>query len=234
LLLESRQANEDISHQLLLEKITPKQHLKIKGPVVDMDNRINEFFPSFDLFNKEFASVFRLIVIFPSYFSFHSTNRQSDKSIKTHICNLDNIAIRASTDPKYTLVVSDISIKNQVATSIVYVHAYNKLVIKTLYHAVNVTSTEAKLFAIRCSINQATNLSDIEKIIIIINAIHFAKKIFDLLSHPFQTHVVSISGKLRKFLCFFFIFLFYFFFLSLLCCLSLNVSSYKVATTVCP
>jgi len=70
LLLESRQANEDVSYQLLLEKLTPKQCLKVKGPVVDMDNRFNEIFPSFDLFNKKFTSGDRLIDIFLAVFPF--------------------------------------------------------------------------------------------------------------------------------------------------------------------
>ena len=51
------------------------------------------------------------------------------------------------------VVISDISIKNQVATLIAHIHVSNNLVIKTLYHTVNVTSTKAELFAIRCNIN---------------------------------------------------------------------------------
>ena len=46
------------------------------------------------------------------------------------------------------------SIKNQVATLIAYIHIYNNSVIKTLYHTINITFTEVKLFAIRYSINQ--------------------------------------------------------------------------------
>jgi len=53
------------------------------------------------------------------------------------------------------------SIKNQVATSITHIYVSNNPVIKTLYHVVNVTSTEAKLFAIRCGINQATQIDDV-------------------------------------------------------------------------
>ena len=51
------------------------------------------------------------------------------------------------------IVVSDMSIKNQIAMSIAYIHIYDNLIIKTLYHTMNVTSTEAELFTIRCVIN---------------------------------------------------------------------------------
>ena len=149
--------NEYETHQLSLERLTPKQCLNIRGPIMDMDNRINEIFPLFDLFNKKFSPGDRLIDVFPSCFSFHSTNRQSEESIKMHICNLNNITLQASADPKSAIVVSDASIKNQVATSISHIHVHDRQIIKTVHHAINIMSTEAEIFAIRCNINQATN-----------------------------------------------------------------------------
>ena len=93
LLLESRQVNKYKTHQLSLERLTPKQYLNIKGSVVDMNNKINEIFSSFDLFNKKFSSRDRLIDVFPNHFSFYFTNRQSEKSIKMYIHNLNNIIL---------------------------------------------------------------------------------------------------------------------------------------------
>ena len=60
----------------------------------------------------------------------------------------------------------------------------------------NITSTKAELFAIRCGINQATIHDDISKIIIITNSIHATRKIFDLTSYPFQKHSVAILTEL--------------------------------------
>jgi len=68
-----------------------------------------------------------------------------------------------------------VSIKNQGATSIAHIHIYNNLVIKTLHYTVNITSTEAELFAIRCGINQATQLANINHIVVIMDSIHAAK-----------------------------------------------------------
>jgi len=99
----------------------------------------------------------------------------------------------------HALVISDASIKNNMATSIAYIHACNKPIIKTMHYAVNITSTEAKLFAIICSINQAVNLPGISKIVIITDSIHAVKRIFKSLIHPFQTHSAFISKELRKF-----------------------------------
>ena len=69
-------------------------------------------------------------------------------------------------------VISDISIKNQVAASIMHVYLYNNLVKKTIHHIVKITTTEAKLFAIRCGINQAVQIPGINCIVIIIDSIH--------------------------------------------------------------
>ena len=53
----------------------------IKGPVVDMDNRFNKVFPVFDLINKELSPSSHIINIFPSHFSFYSSNKWSENSL---------------------------------------------------------------------------------------------------------------------------------------------------------
>ena len=160
-LLKSIYTNDSNIHYLSLERLTPRQQLLLKGPIVDANNRLNRVFPSFDPFSSEFSPGDRLIDVFSGCFSFHSMNRRSEESIKAHICKLDEITFQASTNSKTAVVVSDTSIKNQVTTSIAYIYTYNSLVIKMIHHTTNITLTEAKLFAIRCGINQATQLSDI-------------------------------------------------------------------------
>lgn len=105
----------------------------------------------------------------------------------------------SSKDPSYTLVVTNASIKNDVTTSIIYIHTHNKSIIKTIYYVVNVTSTEVKSFAIRYNINQATNIHRISKIVVITDSIHSAQKIFDASHHLFQIHSASVLKELRKF-----------------------------------
>jgi len=97
------------------------------------------------------------------------------------------------------IVVSDTSIKNQVAISITHIHIYNNPIIKTLHHTINVTSTEAELFIIRCGINKATQVVNINHIVVIIDSIYIAKRIFDSSIHPYQVQSSSISKELGKF-----------------------------------
>ena len=122
-----------------------------------------------------------------------------DYHFKSHIQQLDNLAIKSSNTPSNALMITDASVKNNVATSIAHLHVHNLPIVKTLHHAVNIMSTEAKLFAIRWGINQATQLANINCIVIIMDLLHAAKQIFDSLVHQYQIHSAIISGELRKF-----------------------------------
>ena len=155
--------------------------------------------PSFDPLNPEFAPSYRIIDTFSNHFSFHSFNKHNNDSLLSHSYQLDNLAIVSLKNPLHTLIITNISIKNNVAISITHIHIHNRLVIKTLHYVVNVNSMEAELFAIRYGIYQATSFYRISKIVIVTDSIHSAKRIFDSLSHPFQIHAMSILCKLQNF-----------------------------------
>jgi len=60
-------------------------------------------------------------------------------------------------------------------------------------------SIEAEPFAIRCSISRASKIQGITYIVVIIDAIHVTKHIFDTSIHSYQLHTIAISSNLRKF-----------------------------------
>ena len=164
-----------------------------------MDNRFNEVFSSFNPLNPEFQPGSRIIDKFSHRFSFHSFSKSSNHSFKLYTQQLDNLAIESSSSVTNALVITDASVKNSVAMSISHIHVYNKPVVKTLYHAVNVISTEAEFFALCCGINQATSSHEISKIIVITDSFHAAKKIFDISSYPLQKHSALTLRNLREF-----------------------------------
>jgi len=108
------------------------------------------------------------------------------------------MVLEASLSNSTAIIVSDASIKNNIATSISHMHIANQPLIKALHHTVLVTTTEAKLFVIRCSINQACSKDNVSKIIIVTNFIHVAKKIFNSTSHPYQGQAVAILSNLHQ------------------------------------
>ena len=194
--------NSEISthpHPLLLSFLTRYQHGLIKGHLVDMDNRFNEVFPFFDPLNPEFKPDNRIINSFSNCFSFYLFSKSSNHLFKNRIQQFDNLVIESSNTPFNTLVVIDANVKNNVTLSIVHIHIHNRPVIKTLYHVVTITSTKAKFFAIRCSINQAAHLQDISKIIVVMDSIHVVKKIFDSFLNMLQKQTALILNDLRKF-----------------------------------
>ena len=149
-IINTDRSNKHITHYLFLNNLTPKQKSHLNSPLIDMDNRCNKFLSLFSPFDKEFSLGKRLIDSLSDCFFFHSRTQD----IKNHLYNLDNIIINVSSDPHSSIVISNASIRNNVATSILHIHLHDKPVIKMIHHAVNVTTTEAKIFAIRCGINQ--------------------------------------------------------------------------------
>jgi len=186
-------------HPLSLNTLTRRQCGLIKGHIVNMENCFNKIFLFFNSINPEFYPGNRIIDTHANHFSFHLFNKHISHNIKSCIQELDKIAIELLDDPSSALVVTDASIKNNVATSIAYIHVHDKLIMKTLHYTLNVMSTEAELFVIRCSINQATNISDISKIIVVMDSIHAVEKNFDLSSYPFQKYSASILKNLQTF-----------------------------------
>ena len=193
-ILSSNKIQERRGHISSIDYLIAKQRIHLKSPLIDVDDKYNEYFPSFSFFNKEFKHKNRLIDLFSDCFYFHFCSSNSKK----HIEKLDEIALRTLSNPSSTIVVSDASIKNHIATSISHIHSYNTPVVKTLYRAINVTTTKAKLFAICCGINQAVANQDVNHIVVITDSFHATKKIFNSSVHPYQIHSAVISQELRK------------------------------------
>ena len=153
LLLDNSSNCPSPPHVLSLNTLYKRQHGLLKSYIVDIDNRFNEVFPTFDLLNPELQPGNRVIDTFSNYFSFHSFSRCSDSFFKSCLQQLDTLAIEFSSSSSNALVITDASVKNNVTSSIAHIHVFNKPVVKTLHHAVNITLSEAEFFAIRCSIN---------------------------------------------------------------------------------
>ena len=150
-----------------------------------MNNRFNKVLLSFDLLNIEFSPGSHLINIFPSYFFFHSYTKYKDYNLEDHTNQLNDIIISLSLNLLHTVIILDTGVKNNIAMSITHIYICNRLIVKTIYYAANVISTKAELFAIRCGINQTTNLPGISKIIIITNFIYTVRSIFNSSIHSF-------------------------------------------------
>ena len=143
-----------------------------------MDNRYNKVFPLFDPLNTEFSPSSYIIDVFPGHFSFHPFIKSNDNNLENRAHQLNDVAIISLLDHSHMLIISDSGIKNNIATSIAHIHIHDRPIVKTIHHAANITSTEAELFTIRCSINQAVNLPGISRIVVITDSVHAAKNLY--------------------------------------------------------
>ena len=186
-------------HSMSLNSLTNWQCSLIKDHIIDIDNRFNKVFSSFNPLNPEFCPGNRIVDNFSHCFYFHSFSKSSDHFFNLHTQQLDAIAIKSSSLETNALIIIDASVKNSVAISISHIHVHNKPVVKTLYYTVNIMSTEAEFFALCYGINQAISSHKISKIIVITDSFHVAKKIFNPLSHPLQKYFALILNNLREF-----------------------------------
>ena len=188
-----------ISNPHKIDLLTNRQRSLTKGHLINSYNKSHGIFPSFSPLSIKFSPGHCIIDNFSDHFSFNLVNRK--EKTKDNICaqELDEMVLWVSSLPHTALMVTDASIKNNIATSISHIHLMNSLLTKTVHHALFVTSTEVELFAIRCGINQAYSKDNISKIIVITDSIHTAKKIFDSDSHPYQLHSIAILCELQEF-----------------------------------
>jgi len=107
-------------------------------------------FPSFSPLHQEFTPGFCLSDILSDHFSFNLANKKGKDKDKTCAQELDDMVLCISSSPNTTLIVTDASIKNNITTSISHIYQANCPLIKTVHHAVFITSLEA---TIRYSIN---------------------------------------------------------------------------------
>jgi len=179
--------------------LTNRQRSLIKGHLVNSSIKSYGIFSSFSPLDPEFFPGHRIINNFSNCFSFNLVNKKEKNQNK--ICNqeLDDMVLCCSSEPNTILVITDASIKNDIATSILHIHSADRPLIKTVHHASFITSTEAELFAIICGINQACSINNVSKIVIVTDSIYVAKKILNCRSHPYQIHSAAILSELHTF-----------------------------------
>ena len=167
-----------------------------KGHIIDSKTKSYGIFPSFAPLHQEFTPGQRILDKFSDCFSFNLVDKKEKDNI--HAQELDKLVLQNSL-PSSALIVTGTSIKDNIATSVVHVHQANSPLIKTVHHAVFITSSEAELFTMRYGINQACNKDNISKIVVITDSIHSAKHIFDSSLHPLQSYSAAILSELQLF-----------------------------------
>ena len=106
--------------------LTTHQKALTKGHLIDMSIKSHGIFPSFSPLNPKFFPGCHTIDNFSNCFSFNLVNKEKEKNHKkTHTQELDEMVLHNSSSPLSTIVITDTSIKNDIAMSISHVHLAN-------------------------------------------------------------------------------------------------------------
>jgi len=113
-------------------QLTFKQNLKIKSPIVDINHHLNQILLAFDNLNKELSPGFWLVDTFSNHFSFNVVKYKDAKARTTHLNMLENIYRASKDDPNTLFIISDASLKNNVATSVTHIQQGQALITKAI------------------------------------------------------------------------------------------------------
>ena len=138
-----------------LWQLIDKQWYKIKSSIIDSNNWLNKVFSTFNRLHKKLSSSFRLVDNFSNCYSFYTVNWKNTEVKNAYLCFLDKIFDNSLSNFNTVLVISDASVKNNVATLISHIHQGSNIIAKTIHYAINVTFPEMELFSVRYGINQA-------------------------------------------------------------------------------
>jgi len=106
---------------------------------MDINNCLNEIYHLFDSLNEEISSGFRLIDIFSDCFSFISVNWKDPKVLVAYKNRLNNIYRDFLTKYDTVFIISSVSVKNNITTSISHIWRGQEIIIPLSYNVVATT-----------------------------------------------------------------------------------------------
>jgi len=148
-LLDSHQNRNQNQHKFALANLTNKQMSKLKSPIKDVSERLNEIKDEFDPYHPIFHPGLCLVDHFSSRIVFHSPTSSSDEALFDHSSKLNLAFERVQKSSNDIAVISDGSVK-AVGSAIAVAHVWkdNKVIDTLKAHTSNVTSIEAEIMAI--------------------------------------------------------------------------------------
>jgi len=103
-----------------INTLTDRQKNSVKEHLIDLYNKLHGIFPSFSPLDSELNPGFRIINIFQDQFVFNLANKVKTDSECSQ--QLDDITISSSISPYMAIVVTNTSIKNNIATSVSHIY----------------------------------------------------------------------------------------------------------------
>jgi len=199
-LLDKHQNRNQNQHKFALANLTNKQISKLKSPIKDVSERLNEIKDKFDPYHPIFHPGLCLVDHFSSRIVFHSPTSSSDEALFDHLSKLNLAFERVQKSSNDIAVISDGSIKTVgSATAVAHVWKDNKVINTLKAHTNNVTSIEAELMAIQIGLTSAVKNAEAHQILVITDTLEAGKKIISLGDQYLQKSIIPIAEKIQNF-----------------------------------
>jgi len=200
-LLDKHQNRNQNQHKFALANLTNKQKLKLKSPIKDISERLNEIKDEFDPHHIIFHPGLHLIDHFSGRIVFYSLDSSSDKALFNHFTKLNLAFEKTQKSSKDIAVISDCSVKAVgSATAIAHIWKDNKVIAQLKAYANNIIPLEAELMVIHIGLISAFENSEVHQILIITDALEAGKKIISSGDQYLQKFIIPIVEKIQNFL----------------------------------
>jgi len=124
-LLNNNHPSNKLYNSHNIGSLTNRQRSLTKGHLVDSNIKSYGIFPSFSPLDPEFFPGHHIIDNFSNCFSFNLVNKKEKNQNKIRNQELDSMVLRCSSEPHTALMITNTSIKNDIATSISHIHSAN-------------------------------------------------------------------------------------------------------------
>ena len=200
-LLDKHQNRSQNQHKFALANLTNKQISKLKSPIKDVSERLNEIKDEFDPYHPIFHPGLRLVDHFSSRIVFYSPTSSSDEALFEHSSKLNLAFEKVQRSSNDIAVISDGSVKTTgSATAIAHVWKDNKVINTLKARSNNITSLEAELMAIRIGLASAFENIEAHQILVITDSLEAGKKITSSGEQYLQKSIIPTAEKIQSFL----------------------------------
>jgi len=158
-ILDTPHAKNQPSYRFTTANLIAKQQVKLKSPIKDVNEYLNEIFACFNSTHTLFSPGLRLVNCFSSRITFHSLVSFSNENTYKHIQNLRYVFNQLQNSSHSVTIITDSSIKkSNIALVIAYIWTNNSVKDQLYLQTMNVILIEAKLISIYLGLITSSHL----------------------------------------------------------------------------
>jgi len=193
-LLDTAHTKNQPSHRFVTSNLIDKQQIKLRSPIKDVNEHLNEVLPCFDPIHPLFSPSLQVVDHFSGRITFHSPLSSSNEDTHVYIQKLNNAFRQSQASPHSIAIIANRGIKkSNVALAVAHIWANNSVTDQLSLQAINIMPIEAELMSMRLGLIPALNNNNICDITVVTDSISAVRKILESKTSPFQKSILPIA-----------------------------------------